>query len=164
VPFLRPPASLCAALVSVLSIPPTIPPHDAPQTQQDFKKYKAVETYEVRPGILMMPRYAPNGQVCEIGLEVRHYSPDLIRHDSLSRKDIDEIAEELAPPAERGAKLPLGADDNELMIASGQGVTRILDYENITIQIYEWVMQSHRNEGVVEQDAAMIRWKHRRCE
>jgi hypothetical protein len=49
----------------------------------------------------MLPRYASDGRVCEIGLEKKHYSPDLIRHGDLSRKEIDLIAEELAPSGER---------------------------------------------------------------
>jgi hypothetical protein len=35
------------------------------QTEDQFKRYKAVEAYEVRPGVLMMPRYDSGGQVCE---------------------------------------------------------------------------------------------------
>ena len=31
-----------------------------------FLKYKAIETYEIRPGILMMPRYSAGGHLCEI--------------------------------------------------------------------------------------------------
>jgi hypothetical protein len=40
-----------------------------------FSKYKTVEAYEIGPGILMMPNFSSDGQVCEIGLEILHYSP-----------------------------------------------------------------------------------------
>jgi hypothetical protein len=69
----------------------------SPQTTS-MAKYKAVEAYEVRPGILMFPTYTEDGQVCEIGLERRHYSPEIIRLDpNLSREDIDAIVDELDP-------------------------------------------------------------------
>jgi hypothetical protein len=42
-------------------------------------KYRAVEAYEVRPGISMFP--SEERQVCQIGLERRHYSPETIRLD-----------------------------------------------------------------------------------
>lgn len=51
-------------------------------TQQRFANYRRIEAYEVRPGILMLPRYTSDGKVCEIGLERLHYSPDLVRLDS----------------------------------------------------------------------------------
>ena len=40
-----------------------------------FSKYKTLEAYEIGPGILMMPNFSSDGQVCEIGLEILHYSP-----------------------------------------------------------------------------------------
>jgi hypothetical protein len=51
--------------------------------QQQFAKYRKIEAYEIRPGILMMPRYTADDRVCEIGLEKLHYSPERIRLDSL---------------------------------------------------------------------------------
>jgi hypothetical protein len=79
-------------------------------TQQQFAKYRKIEAYEVRPGILMMPRYTTGDEVCEIGLERLHYSPELIRIDSgLSRKEIDLALDELVPIEERGK--PSGAAD-----------------------------------------------------
>jgi len=36
-------------------------------------KYRAVEAYEIRPGILMMPRYSDSHEVCEIVLQRDHY-------------------------------------------------------------------------------------------
>ena len=32
--------------------------------------------YEIRPGVLVMPRYAQDGQVWEVGMEKRRYSPN----------------------------------------------------------------------------------------
>ena len=128
------------------------------QTEDQFKRYKAVEAYEIRPGILMMPRYDSVGQVCEIGLEKLHYSPEVIRHGSdLSRKEIDELAAELAPAEERGAESDILAG-NEITLVDGGTMTTISEYENVTIEIHAWQLKS-----TAEQDAVVIRWKHREC-
>jgi len=72
-----------------------------------FSKYKAVEAYELKPGILMMPRYTADGEVCEIGLEKRQYSPELIRTSSrLSHAEIEQYVDELVPSDARGPKTP----------------------------------------------------------
>jgi hypothetical protein len=85
------------ALAAVLLLPSANP------VREQFAKYKAVEAYEIRPGVLMMPRYSSDGQVCEIGLEKLHYSPEIIRLDSsLSREEVDQVLEELVPANERG--------------------------------------------------------------
>src|ERR1700727_2965781 len=85
-----------------------------------FLKFKAVEAYEIRPGILMMPRYTEDGQVCEIGLAKQHYlSGELYLDSSLSRKDIDEIANDLVPGSERGQKMM----DRDSITGVGRGMT-----------------------------------------
>ena len=138
------------------------------QTEGQFKRYKAVEAYEIRPGVLMMPRYDSTGQVCEIGLEKLHYSPEVVRHGSgwirretrhdsdWSRKEIDEIVAELAP--ERGART-----DHEETALDDEFVTTFYGYENVTIQIHTWREMSSQKDSTVEQDAVIIRWNHRDC-
>jgi hypothetical protein len=135
-----------------------------PQSDK-FSKYRTVEAYEVRPGILMMPRYGEDGQVCEIGLERRHYAGGVIYLDSeLSRKDIDEIVDELVPVEERGPKTNiLGGRDSITTV--GPGMTHLVDYENISVQIESRVISSKRRIEVVgENIAATIQWKKRKCQ
>jgi hypothetical protein len=132
-----------------------------PQSDK-FPSYKAVEAYEIRPGILMMPRYAADGQVCEIGLEKRHYSPELIRLDStLSRKEIDEIVDELAPSNERGPKEAglLG----DLTSIDGVSLTTSSMYENISIEIYSKLLPGKKLQIAQEDVAATVKWKNRKC-
>jgi hypothetical protein len=118
-------------------------------------KYKAVETYQVRPGILMFPTYSKDGQVCEIGLERSHYSPEIIRLDStLTREDVDAIVDELAPPSERGPKLQNML--NELMVVASPGRTTFEIYENVTVEI-------DGREKPADDVAAVIKWTHRKC-
>ena len=110
--------------------------HFEGRQNDQFLKYKAVEAYEIRPGTLMMPRYSENGEVCEIGLERRHYSPEEIRLDStLSREEVNQIAEELVPTNERGPKTKgVGGGDN--MSMTGHGIITTSAYENVSIEIY----------------------------
>ncbi|MFZ0819430.1 MAG: hypothetical protein WAM91_05130 [Candidatus Acidiferrales bacterium] len=132
----------------------------------DFAKYNAIEAYEIRPGILMMPTYSADGQVCEIGFEVRHYSPELIRLDSdLSQSEkFDQILEEVVPDSERGpkAKDPLGT----LITRSGSSsITTNVDYERVSVQIYGHIMsQPRKKEILTENVAAVIHWKGRECQ
>ena len=125
-------------------------------------KYKAVEAYEVRPGVLMFPSYSEEGQVCEIGLERRHYSPEMIRLDStLARTDVDAIVDELAPASERGPKSQNPLDD--LMLVVGPGRTTFEQYENVTVQIESAVIATSKKKSTVDDVAAVIIWKHRKC-
>jgi hypothetical protein len=130
-----------------------------------FSKYKKVEAYEVRPGVLMMPRYTSDGQVCEIGLEKRLYSPEMIRTDSaLSSDEIDQLVDELAPESERGPKLT-GFAGRDSVLIDGHVITWTRNYENILVYIY--APQSARcKKGIcTEGDVTVtIDWKNRKCE
>ena len=133
--------------------------------RERFAKYKAVEAYEIRPGILMMPRYSADGQVCEIGLEKLHYSPDMIRLDSsLSRKDIDQIFDELVPSGERGPK-PTGLLDQGMTTFSGRGMVSDDEYQNVSIQIFGNLSPADGKDGAtVEEVTATLTWKKRNCQ
>jgi hypothetical protein len=130
-----------------------------------FTKYRAIQAYEVRPGILMMPRYADDGQVCEIGVQRLLYTPEKITLDpTLSRTLIDQIVDELAPVSQRGQRTEkAGAGD--LILQSGNSVVTNTEYENVSIRIYSDAPQSSdRDETVVEDLVATITWKHRKCQ
>ena len=127
-----------------------------------FAKYKTVEAYEIRPGILMMPSYSDDGQVCKIGLEKVHYSPELIRLDpSLSREEIDQVYEELVPADERGPRSK--GFERDLIIIDGPGMTTNIEYENVSIQISSHVLRASRKNMAVNTIAATIIWKQRKC-
>jgi hypothetical protein len=130
-----------------------------------FSAYKAVEAYEVRPGILMMPTYSTNGQVCEIGIQKRNYSPDVVRVDSdLSRMEIDEILENLVPDNERGPKSQIFSG-REVITRTGPGMTTNIDFENVSIQVVSKVVSGSTKRPLITEDvAAIIQWKNRKCE
>ena len=149
---------ICAVLAVILFSP------SFNSARKDFAKYRAVEAYEVRPGFLMMPSYSADGHVCEIGLEARHYSPELIRSNpDLSGTEIDQILEEIVPDSERGpkAKDPIGT----LIMRRGSGITTNIDYEHVSVQIYSVVTSQPKKKPVVADNiAAVIRWKNRECQ
>ena len=151
--------SLVAAL---LLLPATNPDRDK------FAKYRVIETYEIRPGMLMMPRYSADGQVCEIGLERLHYSPETIRlESSLSRKDIDQIFDELVPSDERGPK-PENRLEQGMIQFSGNSMVSDEEYKNVSIQIYGGlsgdVLGKRKTPATVDEVVATLKWKNRSCQ
>jgi hypothetical protein len=147
-----------------LALAAVLLPTAANPAHEKFAKYKAIEAYEIRPGVLMMPRYSSDGQVCEIGLEKLHYSPETIRLDSsLSRKEIDQIFDELVPAGERG---PRSKDFAGALITQGGGsLTTNIDFENVSIQIYGAASPADGKGGTtVDEVAATLKWKNRRCQ
>lgn len=135
----------------------------APATSvpQQFAKYRQIEAYEVRPHILMMPRYSADGNPCELVLERLHYSPTMIDLDSaLSRKEIDDVFNELVPVTERGEK----AKDADLMTLFGVAASTTEDFEKITIEISGAVRLEGKHKRIVEDVVATLTWKHRTCQ
>lgn len=132
--------------------------------QERFQKYKKIEAYEVRPGILMLPSYTADNQVCKIGLQTLIYSPELIRLDAdLDSKEIDSVLAELVPMDERGKpteKIP----GSYLSVEWGPGFETTKDFENVKIQIEDRVLKpKHKNEIALEQVAVVVTWKNRVC-
>jgi len=136
-----------------------------PQTEM-FSKYKPVEAYELRPGILAMPKYAEDGQICEVGVEKRSYSPELIRiNESFSQKEIDQIVDDLVPVDERGPRLNglLGG----MMIMSGNTSSNATVYENVTITSYGGISsKSNPHAGLTSNGdvAFTVQWTKRKCQ
>ena len=133
--------------------------------REKFAKYKSVEAYEVRPGILMMPRYSAEGQVCEIGLEKLHYSPEKIRLDfDLPRQDIEQIFDDLVPSAERGPK-PTTLLEQGMTTVSGRGMISDEEYQNVSIRIFEKITSADGKDGAsLDEVAATLTWKNRKCQ
>jgi hypothetical protein len=122
-----------------------------------FSKYKQVEAYEVRSGILIMPRYSANGQVCMVIVQKDHYVNGVAVLDStLPREVVTQIFDELVPPSERG---PLSTNNEmaRLSVYSGNGVTSLLDYENVSFDISR---QASSPGDII----AVIQWKGRSCQ
>lgn len=126
---------------------------------EKFSRYKSIETYEIRPGILMMPKYAEDGQVCEITLEKHHYSDNTARLDStIPHEVITQIADELAPASERGP-LTMNTGKEYLSAYGGNGITTFADYQNNSIRIFGIASPITSAGDIV----AVIEWKNRTC-
>jgi hypothetical protein len=141
---------ICASVVLLLGA--------TPQRSQ-FSKYRAVEAYEIRPGILVIPTYANDGSVCEAGIEKLHYSHHAINLDStLSPTVLNQIVDELAPPDMRGkSKSELGRDAVD---EDGPSISTSVEYENISVQMFA----NERSASAEGDIVSTIRWKHRQCE
>jgi len=150
-------SKLISSIIAVLLLVTSVNPD-----RERFAKYKSVEAYEVRPGLLMLPKYSADGQVCEIGIERLHYSPEMIRLDSgLTREEIDLAFDELVPTDERGPQGPEG----DLFFVNGGSGTEVIGFENVSLQIDYKVLSVSKRQQTVEPDVvAIIQWKHRKCQ
>ncbi len=127
-----------------------------PQNER-FSKYKRVEAYEVRPGVLMMPAYSANGRVCMVVLQKEHYVNGVADLDStLPREVVTQIFDELVPPSERGP-LTTNKEFDRLSVYTGNSVTSLHDYENVSFGISR--LASSPGDIV-----AVIQWRGRACQ
>jgi hypothetical protein len=111
----------------------------------------------------MLPRFTADDQVCEIGLQRLLYSPDLVRVNAdLSRRDIDQVLDELVPTNERGK--PVKSPVDGLITESGQSMVTSMDFENVVINIYGATAPQGRKGGVTTSEVvATVKWKKRTC-
>jgi hypothetical protein len=125
-----------------------------------FNRLPAVETYEIRPGILMMPSYSDGGEVCRIVLERRHVSWKKVDLNAeISKEEIYRIFDELVPRAERGqSKLKLG-DEGSISMVDGNTLETIAIYENVSIRMYGTSKDNEPKHYI----AATIDWEKRKC-
>lgn len=99
-------------------------------------RYKRVESYEVRPGILASPTYGKNGVLCRISIEKRHVQPGIVEMSpTIPSKLTQEIIDELAPPSERGPRSrvssPFAYD-----IINGSLAVLLIVYKNVSVETY----------------------------
>ena len=102
-----------------------------------FHNYHAIEAYEIRPGIMMLPMYAASGDLCEISIEKLHYSDNRVDMDAAMPEDqIVSMFDELVPKEERGGlegNLPAGSEIGESDFGM---LTTIIPYKNVPLAMY----------------------------
>jgi hypothetical protein len=128
-----------------------------PQSVADLNaKYPVVTSYEVRPGILMTPRYTADGQVCQMSIERQRGTRSGVSLDSfMSDELVKEIVDELAPRSERGKTIPAGgSDDSAAVVVTGRMMQRMYGYENISFNVLD---------GPNRERVVVISWVHRNC-
>jgi hypothetical protein len=132
------------------------------QTAADISaKYPVVNAYDVHPGILMIAKYANDGQVCEITLEKRRERSGRIIIDSstISREIILQLIDELVPVAERGK--PMKEYPLNMMFEtfeSGNLELTEAEFEKVHIAI-----AGSRSKNIFGDVFVWITWKQRTC-
>lgn len=125
-----------------------------------FRKYHAVEAYEIRPGVIITPAYTASHDLCEISIEKRHYSNNNVDMDAaMPKEEILSLFDELVSREERGQpgwKIP--GDTEVTEIDSGVLTTRLL-YENVAIAMYGSKDRPDRQKYI----AAIISWNKQQC-
>jgi hypothetical protein len=118
------------------------------QTAADLaKKYHHQEVYEVQPGVQMTPKFASDGQVCEMQLEQSHFLRNEVDlGDGIDQSKISAIIEQLVPAEERGGKM------NTLEECVGICQTED-EYSNIFVKVL-----SSGNTRLIK-----IKWRNRNC-
>lgn len=127
-----------------------------------LEKYKKLEAYEIRPGILMFPRFTAEDEFCEIGLQRLGYSPEVVRvSSSLSQEEIDRVLDGLVPAEERGKRLTDFPDS--LYVITGASRYGTMEFENVSVVIAGSFGAAKRKSFGSEDVVATIKWKKRVC-
>ncbi len=125
----------------------------------ELQKYLAVETYLIRPGIIVTPFYTTTHVLCEMSIEKRHYAFNHVDIDAaMSEEEIVSLFDELVPQAERGGpgRLPAGMEISE----SDLGVIATsIPYKNVTLEMHGLKDRPDRQKYV----AAIISWNNVPC-
>src|SRR5665213_2799364 len=85
------------------------------------------ETFTVRPGIEMVVDYGPAKQVCRIQLPSGRQIIGDVPPGAITKKQIDQVLNEVVPPSRRGKEL------GGMATGSGVGVMSSAEYEHVTI-------------------------------
>lgn len=132
--------------------------------QDSFSKHKKIVGYEVRSGILAIPRYTASNDICEIGLERLQNTSKLIRLNAeLSRDEILQVFDDIVPLTQRGR---LEKDSDTFIERFGQNsqMTVTTEYENIILTIFEIEFLDEKMKGgAMKPVAATVKWKSRTC-
>jgi len=117
-------------------------------------EYSVVKSFEVRPGILMTPKYTADGQVWEMSFERQHAPKSGAQLDSIiSDKSANDIVDQLVPPSVRGK-----GSNSSAISTTGFGGTIIYDYENVSVTFF--IAADQPRAGTL---AVVITWKNRTC-
>ena len=125
------------------------------QTVRDLEsKYgQPIESFEIRPGVMMTVTYGADGQACEMSIQRRLASKEGVKLNfTLEPKLVDELIDELAPIASRGERKNKSAFETTI---SGDLMITDRYYENVTIS-----MAGSVREGYM---VLIIKQKQRQC-
>src|SRR5437588_534275 len=109
-----------------------------PATHQSLANYPRLESYEIRPGVLAMPKYAEDGELCHVSIERLHVQQSGVELGvpTMSRETVLKMIDELAPPSERGKAITQLAGFDYIDVINGTADVAAANYENVSVQIY----------------------------
>lgn len=122
-------------------------------TQELQSRYRRVESYEIRPGVLATPKYS-GGTLCEIFIEKRHLQGDTVElGPTMPHEMVLQMIDEVVPLTERGRPVMQLAGSDYIDTKEGQIETEFAAYEKVLIEIFKATSDSGDT-------AAMITWKN----
>jgi hypothetical protein len=126
------------------------------QTSADLSlRYRQLTSYELRPDIIMTPKFSSNGQVCEMGIERRQKTEtSVIFNASFSEEEVQQLMDELAPKDERGRNLTKHLNSSVV----DDFIRTDYDYENINVRVYGITRPAPGGDKVI-----VITWTKRAC-
>jgi hypothetical protein len=118
------------------------------------EKYPVVTAFEIRPGILMTPKYTDEGKICRMSFERQHATRSGNYLGSvISDKLAKDIVDQLAPPTVRGKE----SKSSGAISIVGILMMTDFDYENVAVTFL-----GDPNEAGTT--LVVITWKNRICE
>jgi hypothetical protein len=97
------------------------------------RKYHTVVFFEIRPGVVMTPKFTAGGEVCQMTVQKLAETQDGNLADNFfTEPEISDLVDNLAPPSERGIEIPEGAISGHGWqgYMSGGMIEHITTYEN----------------------------------
>ncbi len=140
--------------VLLLTMAPRTSAQDAQRLERKFPK---LEAYAATPDVLLLARYAADGQFCELVMQPRHWVRKTMRVDpTLSQKEIVTLVEDLVPESQRGKK------DAELssgmLVISGATFSSTVKYEKMNI------IFAGSSKELGAPTIALVEWPERHCD
>jgi len=104
------------------------------QTSADLSaKYPHFTAYKIGSDLLMTPKFASDGQVCEMAIEKRHLVDNRLDSVTLfSEREVREVGESTVPEKERGRNLTSVFNGTVI----GSDMTIEYTYENVLVRAY----------------------------
>jgi hypothetical protein len=119
--------NLSKLFLLILFLPLPAMAQTSDELRQKYKVTSAVESYEVRPGIIATVFYGENGQPVEILIKPRLFYTNDLSKNEVAYKLFEELLDEFVPVAKRGKYC--GETDS----VSGRNHYVYTAYENVSI-------------------------------
>jgi hypothetical protein len=126
------------------------------QTSADLNaRYQQITSYQLRPDSVMTPKYATDGQVCEMVIERRQKTETgIVFAAPFSEHEVSQLIDELAPEVERGRNLTKTLNSR----VDGGFITTEYTYENVLVRVYGITRPAPAGDRVI-----IITWPKRTC-